>query len=249
MGERFMVTGKSGAGKSHSMNGLDENRTLIVNVCGKRFPFQKQFKYVLKSKDINVIKSQLLKMPSNIKTVVIDDFGYVMTDMFMKGHSAGDQFKLYNAIGDTIYGFFNFIQDELPEDVIVYLVMHEDESDNGSIKPRTIGKLLDQKVCLEGMVTVCLRAVTTRDGRHIFRTQSDGYDVTKSPEGMFESEEIPNDLAAVDKRIREFWGIKDLPPKPANTVKTPPASSQAKVTTTTTVPPTTPGKPADKKAS
>lgn len=245
MAENFMVIGKSGAGKSHAMNGLDENRTLIVNVCGKRFPFTKKFKYILKSKDINVIKSQLLKMPSDIKVVVIDDFGYIMTDMFMKGHSAGDQFKLYNAIGDTIYGFFNFIQDELPDDVIVYLIMHEDENDNGSIKPRTIGKLLDQKVCLEGMVTVCLRAVTTRDGRHIFRTQSDGYDVAKSPEGMFESDEIPNDLAAVDKRIREFWGIVDRPPEPAKPAANVPAAPNQTVKVTTA--PTLPNKPAEKK--
>ena len=132
--------------------------------------------------------------------------------------------------------------------MIVYVVMHEDENDNGSIKPRTIGKLLDQKVCLEGMVTVCLRAMATKDGRHIFRVQSDGTDVAKTPEGMFEGTEIENDLAAVDKRIREFWNIVDLPPKPAQT--TPPASNQSKtqVTTTDKIPPTA-SKPAEKKTA
>lgn len=241
----FMIIGKSGSGKSHAMKNLDPERTLIVNVCGKRFPFQNKFKYTFKSKNIEVVKDQLRKMPGNIKTVVIDDFGYVMTDMFMRGHTGGDQFKLYNAIGDTVYSFFTFLQDELPDDVTVYIIMHEEENDSGSIKPRTIGKLLDQKVCLEGMVTICMRAITTRDGSHMFRVQSDGYDVAKSPEGMFETDEIPNDLAMIDKRIREFWGITDIPAKPTNSASD---SSQGTVTTTTAVPPTT-GKTADKKAS
>jgi len=235
--EKVMIYGQSGGGKSHSMEGLDPKRTLIVNVCGKRFPFQNKFQYVLNSRDINTIKSQLKKMPSNIKTVVIDDFGYVLTDMFMRGHSSGDQFKLYNSIGDTVYDFMNFLQMELPEDVIVYLIMHEEETDTGKIKLRTIGKLIDRHVCLEGMVTICLHCVATRDGQHLFRTQSDGLDLSKSPAGMFDSIEIPNDLAAVDKRIREFWGIKDLPTK-APAEKAPAASNQGQVTTAQTVPPT-----------
>ena len=239
--EKVMVYGQSGGGKSHSMNGLDPERTLIVNVCGKRFPFQNKFKYVLNSRDIATIKSQLKKMPSNIKTVVIDDFGYVLTDMFMRGHSSGDQFKLYNSIGDTVYDFMNFLQMELPEDVIVYLIMHEEETDTGKIKLRTIGKLIDRHVCLEGMVTICLHCVATSDGQHLFRTQSDGLDLSKSPAGMFDSIEIPNDLAAVDKRIREFWGIKDLPAKEQPTPAAP-SQGKAQVTTTDKVP--TPGKPA-----
>ena len=251
MAEMVMVIGKSGAGKSHALKTMDPERTLVVNVCGKRLPIPTQFKYFFKSMNMNVIRDQLKKMPSNIKAVVLDDFGYIMTDLFMKGHSGGDQFKLYNAIGDTVYNFFNFVRDELPDDVIVYVIMHEDENDNGSIKPRTIGKLLDQKVCLEGMVTVCLRAMATKDGRHIFRVQSDGTDVAKTPEGMFEGTEIENDLAMVDKRIREFWNIVDLPPKPAQpAANTPTAPNQGKatVTTTSTIPPTT-GKPADKKTA
>lgn len=248
MNNNVLLLGQSGAGKSFAIETLDPNRTFIVNVCGKRFPFQKQFKYVLKTRDINVIKDQLRKMPNNVKTVVIDDFGYIMTDMFMRGHSCGDQFKLYNNIGDTVYDFMCFLQEELPEDVIVFIVMHEEEADSGKVKPRTIGKLIDRHVCLEGMVTICLRAVATKDGRHVFRTNSDGYDVSKTPSGMFEENEIENDLAAVDKRIREFWNIVDLPPKPAQT--TPPASTQSKtqVTTTDKIPPTA-SKPAEKKTA
>lgn len=252
--EIVFILGKSGAGKTFSLRNLDPERTLLVNVTGKRMPFMAPFKYVLRTKSIDVIKDQLKKMPSTIKTVVLDDFGYTMTDMFMRGHTSGDQFKLYNTIADSVYGLINFIRDELPGDVIVYMIMHEEQTDTGDIKPRTIGKLLDQKVCIEGEVTICLRAMTTKDGRHFFRTQSDGCDVTKSPEGMFEDVEIPNDLALVDKRIREFWGIEDLPPKQAAPAANPPAavSQSGKVTTASTIPAATPnpGKNADnKKAS
>ena len=102
MAEMIMVIGKSGAGKSHALKNMDPNRTLVVNVCGKRLPIPTQFKYLFKSMNMNIIRDQLKKMPSNIKAVVLDDFGYIMTDLFMKGHSGGDQFKLYNAIGDTV---------------------------------------------------------------------------------------------------------------------------------------------------
>ena len=89
--------------------------------------------------------------------------------------------------------------------MIVYILMHEATSDYGETKLRTIGKLLDEKVCIEGMVTICLRCMVEGD-RHYFRTQSSGVDISKSPEEMFDLE-IENDLKAVDTRIREYWGL------------------------------------------
>lgn len=149
----------------------------------------------------------LAKLPDGVKAVVIDDFGYVMTNMFMRGHGSGDQFKLYNQIGDTVWNMLNWITSKaVPSDVIVYLVMHEDVAEDGSNKLRTIGKLLDQKVCIEGMVTVVLHSITKGD-RHLFLTQGDGLDIAKSPEEMFADREIPNDLKAVDTAIREYWGM------------------------------------------
>jgi hypothetical protein len=86
--------------------------------------------------------------------------------------------------------------------------MHEElGKDNGSYKLKTIGNLLDDKVCIEGMVTVCLRCMSN-EGRHFFRTRTDGADITKSPEDMFETEEIENDLKAVDAVIRDYYGLK-----------------------------------------
>ena len=146
-------------------------------------------------------------MPSRI--AVLDDAGYLLTNTFMRGHSApksgSSSFDLYNDIADAFWGLLRFIQDELPEDVIVYLLMHEATSDYGETKLRTIGRLLDEKVCVEGMVSIALRCMVEGD-RHYFRTQSSGMDISKSPEGMFEAE-IENDLKAVDTRIREYWGL------------------------------------------
>jgi hypothetical protein len=100
----------------------------------------------------------------------------------------------------------NFVKNDLPEDVLVYVVMHENISDLGESKLRTIGKLLDDKVSLEGMVTICLRSAVI-GGKHVFVTNSNGTDIAKSPEGLWD-EQIPNDLKAVDSDIRKFWGIK-----------------------------------------
>ena len=205
MGNAIFVYGKSGSGKSRSLKNFKEDEIFLVNVNGKRLPFNKKFKYTGKSADVRTIIDQLQKMPC--KTAVIDDAGYIMTDMFMKGHTGGDQFKLYNTIADEMYTLVASIQRLLPEDVNVYLTFHEERSDNGDSKLLTIGKLLDQKICLEGLVTVVLRCIV-KGGQHLFITNSDGSDIAKSPEGMFEME-IENDLKQVDDRIREFWNNEE----------------------------------------
>ena len=101
----------------------------------------------------------------------------------------------------------NFISEKLPDDKIVYVIMHEDTNEFGDIKPKTIGKLLDDKVCIEGMFTIVLRAVIDH-GEHVFVTQCNEGAVSKSPMGMFETLTIDNDLAMVDKTIREYYGGK-----------------------------------------
>lgn len=205
MGNAIFVYGKSGSGKSRSLKNFKEDEIFLVNVNGKRLPFNKKFKYTGKSADVRTIIDQLQKMPC--KTAIIDDAGYIMTDMFMKGHTGGDQFKLYNTIADEMYTLVASIQRLLPEDVNVYLTFHEERSDSGDSKLLTIGKLLDQKICLEGLVTVVLRCIV-KGGQHLFITNSDGSDIAKSPEGMFEME-IENDLKMVDNRIREFWNNEE----------------------------------------
>ena len=207
MGECVFVYGKSGSGKSRSLINFGEDEIFLVNTIGKRLPFRRKFKYEIKTDDFSKIANGLRKMPT--KTAVIDDSGYLMTNAFMRGHSApksgSSTFDLYNDIADSFWSLITVIKNELPDDVIVYMIMHEDTTDYGETKLRTIGKLLSEKVCIEGMSTVVLRCVV-RDGKHLFLTQSDGSDISKSPEGMFDRE-IENDLKLVDSTIREFWGL------------------------------------------
>ena len=203
MGEVVLIYGKSGSGKSRSLLNFGEEEIFLINTIGKRMPFPKQFKYELKSDNVQLIKDKLKAMPC--KVAIIDDAGYLMTNTFMRSHGKGDQFALYNTIGDTMWGLFRFIKTDLPDDVLVYVLMHEEADDFGNTKLRTIGKLLDQKVCLEGMVTICLHCIA-KGKEHLFVTNSNGLGIEKSPECMFEFE-IQNDLKAVDSRIREYWNL------------------------------------------
>ena len=209
MGECIIVYGKSGTGKSRSLKNFAEDEILFVNTINKRLPFPKKFKYEYRTAKADGVKNALKKMPC--KTAVIDDFGYQQTAKFMAEHTkkqGGSQFDLYNSIADDAYNLIMFIKDELPEDVIVYLIMHEETNDYGETKLKTIGKLLDQKVCVEGLVTVCLRAMKEGTNKYFFRTQSDGQDISKSPEEMFPLQ-IDNDLKAVTDRVREYWGLNN----------------------------------------
>lgn len=211
MGIPVLIYGRSGSGKSRSLKGFGEEEIFLVNVVGKPLPFPGKFRYTAKTDNYNTIRKGLSTMPT--KAAVIDDAGYLLTNTFMRGHSApksgSSSFDLYNDIADSFWALLWFIQNDLPEDVIVYILMHENTSDYGETKLRTIGKLLEEKVCIEGMVTICLRCMVEED-RHYFRTQSSGMDISKSPEGLFDSLEIENDLKAVDTRIREYWGLSPL---------------------------------------
>ena len=142
---------------------------------------------------------------------MIDDAGYLITNQFMRGHSNAGKgngvFSLYNDLGDRFWSLIQFVV-SMPEDWVVYFMMHEDKDDTGDVKPKTIGKLLDEKVCVEGMFTIVLRCIL--DGEdHRFITQSANGAVSKSPMGMFESLEIDNDLMMVDRVIREYYGIEN----------------------------------------
>lgn len=210
MGVPILVYGKSGSGKSRSLKNFAEDEIFFVNVEKKALPFRKKFKYTFNSDNYASIKEGLMQMPT--KTAVIDDAGYLLTNMFMTRHSAGLRgnavFELYNDIGDKFWDLIKFIKEKLPDDVLVYILMHEDVSEAGQIKLRTIGKLLDDKVCIEGMVTICLRCIGGKD-KHYFKTHTDGFDITKTPEDMFETDELDNDLKAVDDIVRGYYEMEE----------------------------------------
>lgn len=213
MGIPVLIYGRSGSGKSRSLKNFAEDEILFVNVEGKLLPFRKKFTYVLEdpryADNVSSIIQQIHKMPC--KVAVIDDAGYLMTHHFMDNHKAkkgNASFEMYDTIADTMYTLVKKIKTDVDPDKIVYIMMHEDTDDFGATKLRTIGKLIDNKVCLEGMVTICIRCMSD-GGKHFFRVQTNGQDITKTPEDMFGKPEIENDLKLVDSTIREYYGLNN----------------------------------------
>lgn len=209
-----LILGRSGSGKSTSMRNFSHDEIALINVAKKALPFKGKFDSQMDTDNYETIKKGLLQTTK--KVIVIDDAGYLITNFFMKNHSLNKQggavYALYNQLADDFWNLIEWCKARLPEDKIVYFMMHEDKNEFGDIKPKTIGKLLDDKVCIEGLFTIVLRAVP-EGGEYKFRTQTDGSDVTKTPMGLFDTEEIDNDLKVVDTAIRDFYGLAPLTDK------------------------------------
>lgn len=202
-----LLIGKSGTGKSTSMRNFENDEIAVINVLGKQLPFKSKIKNIVTTDDYNKVIENIQK--TSRKTIVIDDAGYLITNQFMRNHSKGGGgnavFAVYNELADNFWKLVNAIKN-IDGGKTVYFVMHEDSDEAGNVRPKTIGKLLDDKVCIEGMFTVAIRSMF-KDGKYIFRTKTDGNDIVKSPLGMFEEEEIDNDLKEVDKIIREYYEL------------------------------------------
>lgn len=204
-----LIIGKSGAGKSTSMrNCIDNDTWNLIKIIEKPLPFKGK---ISSGTTDDYVKLMAWLKGSKAKSIVIDDAGYLITNQFMKNHSSKGQgnaiFGMYNDLADRFWSLIQYIVTALPSDVIVYVIMHEDVNEFGDVKPKTIGKLLDEKICLEGMFTIVLRAVK-ENGKHLFITQNEGGAVSKSPIGMFDTLEIDNDLKMVDETIRKYYEIE-----------------------------------------
>lgn len=197
------VLGKSGTGKSTSLRNFKSNEILHINVMSKPLPFKGRFaetyngdNYAEIAKAINATKC---------KSIVIDDAQYLMANEFMR-RSSELGYQKFTDIANNFWTLINSITNDLPFDVIVYFLMHTDTDENGNEKAKTIGKLLDEKICIEGMSSIVLKTAV-KDGVYTFTTQNNGHDTVKSPLGMFPTYEIENDLKAVDNTIREYWEL------------------------------------------
>ena len=196
-----MVYGQSGTGKSTSLRNFKPEDVCIVNVSGKPLPFKNKHK-TFNTDDYMAIETAIKKAPA--KSIVIDDATYLMTGEYMRTAKVTG----YQKYTDLALNYYTLVRiaASLPDDKIVYFLGHSDIDNNGNEKFKTIGKLLDEKITLEGMFTIVLKTVVT-DGKYQFSTRNNGQDTVKTPMGMFNEPLIDNDLAAVDKAIREYYEL------------------------------------------
>ena len=203
MGVPVLIIGASGSGKSTSLRNFTEGEIGLFNVSGKPLPFRGGMKFA-RITDAAKIRAQLAK--GTRRCYVIDDAQYIMSFEEMDSKLTG--FDKWNSIG---YGFIGLVRSvlDLPGDTIVYFLMHSEVGDDGRLKAKTLGKLIDNHYTLEGLFPVVLMANSTKE-RHWFATANDGGSTVKAPMGMFEQAEIDNDLKAVDSAIRSYWGLKPI---------------------------------------
>lgn len=209
MGVVVMILGQSGTGKSASMRNFTPEELGIINVAGKPLPFKNKFKTFDTAEYPNVITAVV---KGKTRSIVIDDCQYLMAFEFMKKANI----KGFDKFTEIANNYFNLIQSAIHRtsaDTIVYFMAHTETDANGNEKMKTIGKLLDEKITVEGLFTIVLKTVVDA-GKYYFSVQNNGHDTVKSPMFMFddlllENGLIENDLKAVDKAIREYYGLTE----------------------------------------
>ncbi len=201
-----LVMGESGTGKSTSLRNFKKGEASIINVSGKPLPFRSELN-TFNSDDYNQIKTMLQK--AQAKSIVIDDAQYLMAFEFMNRAKE----KGYNKFTDIGFNFYDLVQtaNKLSNDKVVYFLSHIERTQDGSEKCKTIGKLVDEKITLEGMFTIVLKTVVDFDGNNQaqfnFATVNSGSDTVKTPMEMFNTPLIPNDLKEVDRIIRNYYNL------------------------------------------
>ena len=204
-----MILGTSGTGKSASLRNMNPADTLLIQTIPKPLPFRSSAWRLVKDGG-NVIVSALADTIINAmhKTsrpiVVIDDFQYLLAVEFMARASETG----YGKFTEMAKHYFDVLTAaaNLAPEKRVYLLSHTDMAENGQVKAKTIGKLLDEKITVEGLVTIVLRTHVI-NGQYVFSTHNNGQDTVKTPMGMFEAEHIPNDLLEVDKAVVEYYSL------------------------------------------
>jgi hypothetical protein len=209
--------GESGTGKSTSMRNLDPAETFIINVMNKPLPFRGyKSMYTKVSPDgltgnyyastnydhITLVINKInLKRPE-IKTIILDDFQYLMADEFMM-RCMERGFDKFAEMGNHAYQLLKMLP-TLRDDLDIFILTHSEPNELGKMKIKTIGKMIDNNVTIEGMYSTVLQT-ELRDGQYTFITQGDARHIAKSPMGMFDSRNIPNDLAIVKQRMSAYF--------------------------------------------
>lgn len=204
-----LLMGASGTGKSTSLRNLPSEETAIINVTNKPMPFKnKNGLKIVNCTNYEQMISAIIKTKKRI--IVVDDSSYMMTfENFDKATQKG-----YDKFTNMAVNYYNLI--ETPKkcdgEKIIYFITHEEIDENGISHPKTIGKMLSQQLVIEGLFSIVLRSMQ-KENQYVFQTHNDGTSVCKSPIDMFEDDFIPNDLAEVDKIIREYYEFKPITEK------------------------------------
>lgn len=196
-----LILGESGTGKSASLRNFKAEEIKVINVEGKPLPFKNKFESLSSDNYVKILKEmQATKKP----VIVVDDAQYLMANEFMR-RATERGYDKFTEIAQNFWNLINKVK-ELPKDQIVYFLAHIERDANGNEKIKTIGKLLDEKITVEGMFTIVLKT-NVNDGAYTFLTQNSGHDTVKSPIGMFPNFAIDNDLKYVDDKIRNYYEI------------------------------------------
>ena len=211
MGIPVLVLGKSGSGKTTGIRNLDPKHTVICQVEKQRLPVKTKFPMTLKPATYSNIMALFKecnegKRP-DIKTIVLDDSQFLIVNEFFD-KAAEKGYEKFTSIALNFRNLIHWVNIGLPEGVTVYFLHHTQLDDFGNIKAKTIGKMLDEKLTVEGCFDIVLMTERNQDGWW-FRTHSAGNDPVKTPMEMFDDDLIPNDLAIVDKAVREYYGMED----------------------------------------
>lgn len=210
-----LILGRSGSGKTYSLKNFSPKEVGVISVEKGRLPFKSDIKVMKVPKDptqgtakdtANLNSAKYAWIIAAIKSaptkaVVVDDSQYLLVnELFDRAYERGyDKFvDMAKKFRDLIHSV-NELEDE---NKIVYFLHHSEIDSDGRQKTKTIGKMLDEKLTVEGCFDIVIYCED-----HKFFTQSNGQSTAKTPEGMFDLE-IPNDLKAVDSAIREYYGLE-----------------------------------------
>lgn len=203
MAIKTLICGLSGTGKSTSARNFAE--AAVVNPVNKPLPFKNHFEMLNGVTD----SKEIIKFMKNTKSkiIIVDDFQYLLSIPYMRRIKETGWDK-YN---DFASNYFDIIAvcDELPDDVRVYFMTHTETLEDGTETVKLIGKLLREKITIEGLFTTVLKTLVS-DGKYYFITQNSGKDHVKSPMGMFSSYAIDNDLKYVDEKICNYYEIGEF---------------------------------------